>query len=584
MRLTKTFKSLFLVGLLIVSLAILTGCDDKTQLHESDLSQEGVALENYLPKDALFAITLNLNDEDQAEKLAKLGDKFPEETRKKIFEGILEELNKELERIDATLDEDLLPILGENPRVLLGMGSNFPDLEENPDEMPEMYVALTVDDPQAMIELNDKYLPIDPELSKGSEFGEVTYDFEKSAEDSMYVAHYKDTIFMSNKKNIRHEALKRIKNNEESLLNHKLYKELYEKVMKPNFATFYINYEHYFDLIAQLEGEDYPMKFKEGFHMAIFMGLQADDDGVRMISMPAFENAPFDMADFPMHEPYLHNGTPGKNLIMYAEIYNLKKSLEIGMDFYEWDEDTSKELRKAELLVKKTIGIDWKEDILSWMDKGFAMVLQRNDSMIPAISFYVDASSNPEGAGEVIDLLDAALEEAYNGLLASAEPGIDVATIVRKEVVQVGKSELNKFSFDVSGMSDEELLAAGMPSGIFTEPIELYYGLTVNDYFIFSTYSGLDKDFDNFVSVGSLIEVQEGREYVKDYPYNLSYISVEEAFKYVDQIFTAMEKVEGPMDEEALEAYGLVRDFLAPVKYMIGSDKLDQSAGFIKIE
>jgi len=259
--------------------------------------------------------------------------------------------------------------------------------------------------------------------------------------------------------------------------------------------------------------------------------------------------------------------------------------MEISFDLYEFDEDTSKEMRKAERLVKKTIGLDLKEDLLSFMDRGFAMVIQRNDSIMPAISFYIDATSNPEGAQKVIDILDSAIQQAYDGMIASAEPGVEVEKMVNKSVVKVGNSDMNRFSFDFSGMSDEELLAAGLPSGIFTEPIEFYYGLTTNNYFVVSTYSGLDKDFgDGFVSVGSTVEVEEGRQYIEDYPYNLSYISIEEGFNYIDQIFAAMELVEGPMDDEDREAYELVRDFLSPIQYMIGGDQELMSAGFLRFK
>jgi len=576
MKSNSFLKSLFIVGLLIVSITVLTGCDKKAQLHDSELSSEGVALENYLPIDAMIAFTINKQDPNQQQKLSELGELFPEETVQLMYESIMEEIQLELDQKNLSFDNDIAPAFGENHRMLMAMGSDVESLKE--EDMPEVYLAATLEDKAKMAELVDKLA--DEGYAKSTEFGATILDNE---DNDFYLALYKDTMLLTNKKLLRHEALKRMNNNEESLLSNPLYKEANANLAKPDFANFYINYEHYFDLITQLQEEEYPLKIKEDLKMAIAVSLYAEEEGVRMLTSPAFEGD-FNFRDLTFNEPYLYRGIPGKNLIMYAEVYDFKKIIEMSLDLYEWDEETSKEMRKAELIIKKTIGLDLKEDVLSWMDKGFAMILQRNDSMVPAISFYVDASSNPEGAQELIDLLDSAISQAYDGMLATEEPGVDVAQMVKKEVVEVGKSDINKFSFDFSSMTDEELLAAGLPSGIFTEPIEFYYGLTTNNYFVVSTYSGLDKNFEDFVSVGSVMEVEEGRKYIKAYPYNLSYISFEEGFKYVDQVLEAMEKVEGPMDEEARKAYELVKGFFAPIQYMIAGDQEEQSAGFLKMK
>jgi hypothetical protein len=577
MRIKFFVKSLFVVGLLAVFALTLTACNSKFELDQSKLSPQGIALENYLPGDAMIVMTINKQDTAQKEKLDKLGTLFPEETVKNIYEDIVKNLQLELDQVELNFEEDILGAFGENNRILFAMNGNFEKTDEDKEPVPEFFIASTFQDSEKIQTLIDKLAENGGE--KGELFGATTLDNK-----DMYLAVYKDTILITNKQNLRHEALKKMQNNEESLLNNELYKEAQKGIPQYNFGDFYINYENYFEFINALQEEDYPFTFRKDLKMAIAMGLYAEDEGVRMLSSVASKGG-FNLRNLTFHEPYLYRGIPGKNLIMYAEVYDIKKIINMSLDVYEWDEETSKEMRKAELLIKKTIGIDLKEDILSWMDKGFAMVLQRNDSMVPAISFYIDAGSNPEGAKKIINILDTAISQIYDEMLANPDPGMNIEKMIKKEVVQVGKSDMNKFSFDFSAMSDAELLAAGLPSGIFTEPIEFYYGLTNNNYFVLSTYSGLDKDFgDGFVSVGSTLEVEEGRELIKDYPYNLSYISVEETFKYVDRIFADMEKVEGPMDEKDRKAYELVKAFLAPIKYMIAADQKMQSAAYLKIE
>lgn len=572
MKVSKFLKALLLATLFGM---LLTGCTSKVQLHDSDKSAEGVELENYLPKNAMLAVSINLQDEGQRNDLKAIVEKFPQEKANEIIEGILDEIQMEFDDLETNIKEDLGPIFGDSPRIMLAMSGSFAlETEENPD----VYLLSTIADPGKLEALLDKWIENDPNYTKDILFNEIVVDNE---DDDFYLAIYKDSFILTNKKQLRHEALKRMKNNEESLLSHEMYKKVYEKTKKPNLGTFYLDYENYFDLIAQLQGEEYPMQLKEDFDLAIMMGIYAMNEGVMMLGVPEYGEP----LDIPFHEPYLYNGIPGDNLIAYFESYGVKQMVDMAFeDWYEFDEETSKEFRKAELLIKKTVDLDLREDVLSFMDKGVAFVWQRNQTMVPALSLYVDASSNPEGAQEVIDLIDAAMQQAYEDMLVHAPPSLDAEAIIKKEPATIGKSDLHKLSFDFSQMSDEDLLAAGLPSGIFTEPIEFYYGLTANDYFILSTYTGLDKNFGNVVNVSDVNEIQKGRTMLKDYPYNLSYMSVEEAFKYVDQVMTDMEKVQGPMDEEASEAYNAVREFFAPIKYMIGADKLEESAAFVRVD
>ncbi len=556
MKVSNLLKALLLAAIFSM---LLTGCTSKLELHDSEKSQQGVELENFLPADTVLAFSVNLNSESQKEDFKALMTKFPQETTTKFVEGFLEELQMEF---------DLLPAFGENARIILGISID----PENTEDDPNMYLAATLEDPAKLTELLEDY-------TKSEQFSETVYDNEN---DDFYLATYKDTFLLTNKKQLRLESLRRMKNNEDSLLSNEMFKKAYEKLQQPYIANLYLNYENYFDLIASLDdAQAYPLMLKEDFDLSIIMAIYAENDGLKMVALPAYSGK----FNIEYHEPYLYNGIPGDNLIMYMESYGLKQAVEEAFDkMYEFDEDTRKELRKAELLIKKTIDLDLREDILSFMDKGFAFVLQRNDSMIPAMSIYVDASSNPESAQKVIDLLDLALQQAYDGMIAEASSDVDINRFLSKDVVAIGKSEINRMSFDFSTMTEEELLAAGLPSGLFTEPIEIYYGLTVNNYLIISTYSGLDKDFGEVKTIGENAEIIAAREMFKDYPYNLSYVAVDEAFKYVDVLFESMEKVQGPMDDKAREAYELVKTYFAPIKYMIGVDKVDESVGFIKID
>jgi len=503
MKVSYLLKALLLAAVFSM---LLTGCSNKIDLKDTDKSPEGVALENYIPSDTVLSMTINLTDEGQKKDLEAITSKFPQEKASEIIEGIIEELE---------IEEDFWPAFGDSPRFLFAM-SNAED-EESID--PDIYLAATLEDRKKFESLFEDY-------TQAELFNELTIDNE---DDDFYLAFYKDTFILTNKKQLRHEALKRMHNNEESLLSNDLFKKSYEKLPSPNLASIYLNYENYFDFIAQIEDTQvYPVKLKEDFDLAIMMGLYAENEGFKMLSVPIYSGN----FDIPFHEPYLINGIPGDDLIMYIETYGVKQAFEMVFEnMYEFDEETSKELRKAELMIKKTIDLDLREDILSFMDKGVALAWQRNETMIPALSLYVDASSNPEGAQELIDLIDAAMLQSYDGMMVGVPEGIDVEKVIVKDKAVIGKSEIHRMSFDFSEMSEEQLLAAGLPSGIFTEPIEIYYGLTVNNYLILSTYSGLEDAYGDVMTVGDVNPVEDGRELLKDYPYNVTYMSIEEGFK-----------------------------------------------------
>jgi hypothetical protein len=223
------------------------------------------------------------------------------------------------------------------------------------------------------------------------------------------------------------------------------------------------------------------------------------------------------------------------------------------------------------------------------MDKGFAFVVQQNESIIPAISFYVDASTDTQSAQKVLDLIDAGMAQGVEAMLADAPEELDAASILRKDTVMLGNSEIDRVVFDVTHLSEEQLLEAGLPSGVFVEPFELYYGLTDENYFLFSTYSGLEADYEGTVTVAGNPVIIEAQTYLKGYEYGLSYISIEETMNYVDAFVGFMELVEGPMGKDVEEGMKKVRAYVAPIKYLVaGNAKSEENVAegtmFVKME
>lgn len=484
---------------------------------------------------------------------------------------------------DAGLNykKDVAPIFGDSYRFTFGISG---DMEKGD---PDMYVALTLNDSDKAKALLDKMIEDNDDVVSGTVLGAMTVDDEAN---DMYLALYKDTLLITNVAENRDAALKRVTKNEASILSNETFKKSYDSLPKPNLGIAYINVNELFTKLAEREDETVPSgKFVEALHGEAFAFL-AEEDGIKMVVQVAFDDKSegFNFNDYPYVEPYMYKNIPGDKLIIYSEAYGMKSAFDIQMQAFATDEQTMKDFEDFKSMFNSTLGLDFDEDILSWMDKGFAISVQQNKNIIPAISLYIDASSQPKKAQKVLDLIDAAMEQGVSSIIASAPEDFDAASVLKKDKVMLGNSEVNRVVFDVTGLSEEELLAAGLPSGVFVEPFEIYYGLTDKDYFLFSTYSGLDKDYGNTMTVAENPMVKDAQKNLEGYPYGLSYISVEEVMNYVDTFVGFMELVKGPMGDDVQAGLDKVKAYVAPIKYLVAANKkaknIAEGLMFVKME
>ena len=583
MNMFRFIKSLMLASLFAVFVFALTGCGGpaKVALTDSEKSPEGVSIEDYLPQDTLMMISISTQDKDQREAFQTIINYFPEEDMQNAWKSMVKEFGPKLEKTGISYENDIAPIFGNSYRFTFGMTG---DIKKDD---PDMYIALTLADSEKAKSLLEKLIEKDNDLTSEELFGAMTLD---NKSEDMYLALYKDTILITNVAENRESALKRMVKNEESILSNEDFKKSYNKLPKPNLGIAFINIKELFSKFGESDKDNMANSpFADALHGEAF-AFTAEEDGIRVIVQVIFnkDSKEFNLNNYPYEEPYMYKNIPGGKLIMYSESYGMKDAFDIQMQALGGDKESQKEFSEFKRIIKSTVKLDFDEDILSWMDKGFALVLQHNKSIVPAISLYVDASSNTKSAQKVLDLIDAGVSQAVESMLANAPENIDAENVVRKDKVTLGKSEINRVALDFTSLSDEELLDAGLPSGIFVEPIEFYYGLTDENYFLISTYTGLDKDYDNTITVAENEKVKEAQTYLDGYKYQLSYISVDEIVKYVDTFVGYMEVVDGPIDENARKKLDKVKSYLAPIKYLVGSNKKEENVVeglmFVKME
>ncbi|MCD6109498.1 DUF3352 domain-containing protein, partial [bacterium] len=580
MRMLNFAKSLAVASLFTVFTFMATGCfgPAKVNLSNNEKSAQGVAIENYLPQDTIMMGSISTQDKNQRENLQKLLGYFPKEEAKTLWESLTKELGPKLKEANITYEDDLAPLFDDNFRITLGLK----------EDKQTTYIAFTLADTKKANALIEKTLNKDNKesLTKGEAFGSTIIDDEKG---KIYMALYKDTFLLTNSKESRDSALKRIVKNEPSILSDKNFKEAYNRLPKPNLGIGYINMKQLLNIMYDSKkGQPLNKNQLANTVLGEAFALTAEQDGLRINASVSFDKNAKEFTSFKYIKPYMYKKIPGEKLIMYSESAGLKDIINLEMELLGKEKDVKENFAEMKETLKKTFNLDFDNDILSWMDKGFALVIQQNDMIIPAISVYIDASSNPEGAKKVLSLIDNGMQQAVESMLQNAPEGLDATKIIKKDTVKFGNSSINRVSFDVTGLSDEELLNAGLPSGIFVKPVEIYYGLTDDDYFLFSTYSGLDMDFTNTKTVMNNEIIKDAGKYIKDYEYQLSYISLDKAISYADNFIGYMQKIQGP-NENIENGFNKVKKYLSPIKYIVsGNKKLDKNVAegtlFVKID
>ncbi|MBN1494113.1 DUF3352 domain-containing protein [Candidatus Peregrinibacteria bacterium] len=582
MRNSKFLITLTGLGVLTVLVLLLSGCGpSKMQIPESEKSAQGVVLEDFLPENTIMSFSINTHDALQKDKFEKIKSYFPSDDFENLVKSALEDLNMELTSSGLTYENDIAPIFSDSFKAVFAMSGNL--YEKNSD--PDIYIAFTIGDEQKAEALIKTAAERNRNLEIKKPFDFLALDNEKK---EMFLALYKDTILITNTSKTRYEALKRQRNNEPSLLANENFKKAYESLPKPNLGIAYINVQNLFEDLAKLEGSD--MKNVPYINALTFeaFALMAESDGLKMIVQVGFnpDEKNFSLADFPYKEPYLYKKIPGNDLLIYTEAYGLKEIFDLQTQMLLASEDDRKDFENAKKMIKKYVNLDIDKDVLTWMDKGYALVIQRNNDIIPGISFYIDASSDTRGAAKTLEVIDSAFDQLVETLKKESLQ-VPAGKIIAKETVETNRGNINKVSFNFSDLSKEELDALNLPSGFFTEPVEVWYGLTRDNLFVFSTLAGLDEGLNSENTVDKNPLIVEAMGHIKDYPCQLSYISIDEAVIYAERFIETMILIEGEPPKDVSEGFAKVKEYLAPVKYLVGGNQkvenIAEGMMFIKI-
>ena len=574
---------------LSVLLTAFTGCEwwpfdwglGKTSVFErGSLSQQGLMAEDFMPADISTLIVFNTLDGSEKAEFVNLLKLFPEATDPdsiwasvrqgdlfSIFKAVFED-----EGVDY--ETEVKPMLGENMRMVVGV---------NDPQEGEVYIATTLQDADKFYEVLDR--------EREGDLAVTEYKGAKMIElDDMAMLLYKDMLmFATDLKQIK--AAMDTRANKEGLRRSKDYQATVKKLGSPYLVFIYVNLEGMMENTkAQMEEigslEEYekmiasnPMMEAIKTEGIIFM---AEKEGLRVGGVVTGDKAKMEAAeltfsDFALDEPTLVDLVPGEGMMFYSEGKNLAMSLEMSMKTISAVTGSYEELKEQ---VKAMTNLDLEEDILSWMDKAYAMALQRAEgSLIPAMTVIADASSNLEAAQKVMTILEVSLTALKAGFQFEME-GTEGMFAQSKKEMQGGTLEVFTVVLDEAMKLNETaaLLAPYVPE--VDKLWSLYYGVVGNNLLL-SSYGKFAEEYG--VKPFSATEAYKKAISRVSSKGQFVYMSFSEVWEmvsdYIDFAARANDEEGDEMDAVTMaifEAqYAQIEQYLTPFKYLVMVSKVE---------
>lgn len=458
-------RTLFLAFLSLTLLLSACGSEANQEAHFSD---SGLIPEEYLPSDLGMVVSYSTRDAEQFAALQALEGTLGDEDR--VSRTASETLDSELGNVGLDFERDLKPAFGEQFRMVYGLRPTETD--------PENFAVVTLEDPAKMKEVLQTL--VDAEQLTYKKLSEV--DAYTKEDSQIYLAIYEDLLFMaSNGENL---VAMTDQDEDESLWANDMYQETLEEVGSA-YMLFGVMYPSLYSGDVSL-----PAGFSVSDIPAIVdkqvVVVSAEAEGLRF---DAWVNANKDQAKeagisfdiVPKSEPYLFEEVPADGLMAYFESYGLAQTFTQA----EALGDDTASLEQLETFTQNYFGMDFA-DLMSFMDKGYAIAIHQNEeSIMPGITIYIDASSNAEEAEAFVNKLDGQL----SGLLLLAEQVLPGA--ITKDTTTWGEDTFSRIKFDLSSLPQSE--EAPLPDSITGSSIELVYGFQ-NDRVVISTATSWDSE------------------------------------------------------------------------------------------
>lgn len=556
-EIVRKHSTIFAVGLCAV--AVLGGCQAQQSSDMPSMmeSAEGVKAESFFPEDTVMALKLGTDSPEQKESLDRLKALFPQDGFNFVMEELASDFNTDFEASGVTFEEDLLPAIGDNSEAYLGFFGDFSAEEE-----PNILVVLSLAQPEKFVE----WMSTEVNDGQGSMQEYKGHEVYSGPESDSYIVHYKDVLVVGDSMENLTAALDRAEAGSASLLQNEGYQRGLETV-GDGVAFFYIDPSFSADVIKadpeameELGDMEGFIDILEAFDGEMFAFI-AEPEGLRMKGTVYGDPENWEkletIGNFDVMQSYLYKQVPGDGLVMYSEASGLTKSFDVLGELYG-SMDGFEEGMQQLATGLASLGLDLEEDILSFMDKGYAFGLYDQGGIIPGIGIFIDASSNPDGAMKTMGVIAQNIEAG----LVSLPPESEGVVVFEKNE----DGSAYKLSLDFSALPEEE--AVGIPPQIAEESFEFHFGVNGDDLAYFALYAGFDGEWN---TVAENAEFMAGLDMIPGFDRSVAYFDVAGLMDYVDRIMRFAMVMEGGSadDVDAMAEYQMVRQYLGPIKSMV---------------
>lgn len=551
------------IAMLLLPLIFLGGCSilQKTENFSSEKSaQIGEAL---LPQDVLFLAKFSTEDETEYNNYKELKEiLIPQE--EEYQNELQKEINQTLAEYNLDFETDIKPLFGEKTETIVAIGGELTA------DTPDVYIIQKLENLEKYTELANKLLS--QKLTVAIENGYKSKNTNET-DDILFFGEKNGFLVLTNNETEFSETMRL------SVGDSLIYNEKYVKIRENLPANFlglaYVNMElialEIKNMLLQTEGEldestlttlDNPWI---EILSSIGASINAEQNGIKFLAYThgnkaVMEKLDYRFNDIPNQETYLNKSLPGNELYLYMEGFDLKQKIE---DFEEGLQETNPEAyelyEEQKKQAKAILGFDIDKDILTWLDKAIAFSVQNTESVIPGITLAVDVSSNPEGAGKLVDTIDSFLAIAMLSLK-------DYATSIDKQDIEIGGNKFKQLAVLTENLPLELQEQGDLIVPILAD-LKVSYGITNNDILIFSTYPDLAKDFQKDVVTENVIYKLLSKETDKK-GQGVFYFSPETFAKHLEQIKLTMEDFSSlsASDQKDIE---VIIDYLQSLQGMI---------------
>lgn len=555
----------FTLGVLL-STFIFTGCQQAVApLKDGGMtSKEGVKLEAAIPANAAVIIKLGTTDPGQVKMMKDLNAQFPSDLTKEFTTGFNEGFKSgaKFEEIGLNFEEDILPLVGEQTEFVMAMAPGKKDGLNKPEIMASMTLANNAKFDALMAKLKD--------VTKEDYKGNVIYSAKSEDGSPNIFARYKDTVLLSDTAENLKAMLDRVASGESVIASKPGYAKAM-KDMKPNLAMVYADLSAITSQMAADNPEEVQGMTKSLGMFGVptdslnvldteILFATAEKDGIRMnASVYAKEGADMSKLVTNGQKIYLAKDVPGRTPLLYSEGQGFKEAYQNILSAMEGDEEMKQGMDEVRAGLKQ-VGLDFDQDVMGIMDKGIAMVLADNGSVVPSFGFYVDASSKPDSAKKIAGVLNTLLT---GGIAQMQAQNPEASAFVEKQDIEADKLWKVKVNMDPLLMTAPEDIVKKLTG----QKVELYLGIVGNNVLALALHPDLEKSYAKGGDVvANANEFKRALEYIKGNDLTVTYFAPAAVFDYLDRIMQLAKDTGANID---MTDYNEVRSLVRPVKSIV---------------